>query len=225
MKLLFLGTGAADWKPIHAGNPEYRRNSSALLDGELLIDPGPCVPEAAKTFGVDLSRMRYVITTHSHADHFCPETAAALQALGAECISFAPGETKILGRYTVEAVRANHGTARDAVHYLIDDGERRLFYGLDGAWLLYDEVAAIRQKRVDLFVLDGTVGDRPGDYRIFEHNDLAMVEEMKKTLSAYGDRFMISHMARTLHTDHATLCARMAASGIGVAYDGLEVSL
>ena len=45
MKLLFLGTGAADWPPERPdGCEEFRRMSAALIDGTLLIDPGPQVP-------------------------------------------------------------------------------------------------------------------------------------------------------------------------------------
>mgnify|MGYP007014476730 FL=1 len=37
MRFLFLGTGAADWKrPQDTG--EYRRNTSTLVDGEMLIN-------------------------------------------------------------------------------------------------------------------------------------------------------------------------------------------
>ena len=47
MKLLFLGTGAAGW-PLQRpdGCEEFRRMSAALIDGTLLIDPGPQVPDA-----------------------------------------------------------------------------------------------------------------------------------------------------------------------------------
>ena len=69
------------------------------------------------------------------------------------------------------------------------------------------------------------LGDCPGDYRIFEHNNLNMVAEMKATLAPYVRRFFISHMARTLHTSHELLCSRMAPLDIEVAYDGLEIRL
>ena len=46
MRLTFLGTGAADWKPVPPDCAEPRRFSSAIIDGKLLIDPGPDVPEA-----------------------------------------------------------------------------------------------------------------------------------------------------------------------------------
>ena len=221
MKIFYLGTGAADWTPDDKESPEYRRNSSALINGELLIDPGPCVFDALEAFGVRAEDIRYVINTHPHSDHFNKETLAALEALGAEFIPFSAGEVKTVGGYEITATAANHATSISAVHFIIDDGKKKIFYGLDSAWLLYSEVQAIIEKKIDLAVLDATIGFVEGDYRIFEHNNLRMVIEMKKTLAPYVRRFAISHMARTLHTDHETLVRDMAKHGIEVAYDGL----
>ena len=62
MKLLFLGTGAADWdikSPVREEG--FRRFTSTLVDGILLIDPGPCVLEALDTFGVNQNGIKYII--------------------------------------------------------------------------------------------------------------------------------------------------------------------
>lgn len=68
LALRFLGTGAAGWKE---GDRHFRRQSSVLLDGKVLIDftksapammPEGCCPEV-------------VFFTHSHGDHFGPEAA------------------------------------------------------------------------------------------------------------------------------------------------------
>lgn len=224
MKILFLGTGAADWKrERHRDLPGYRRNASALIDGCLLVDPGPDVPDALATFGVKQDEIRYILNTHKHADHYSPLTVETLT--GAELYSMRAGDELVLGAYRILALPANHGTCKDAVHFLISDGEKALFYGLDGAWLLYEEFVAIRERTVDLAVLDATVGEAKGDYRIFEHNDLSMVCEMKHTLAPYVHRFCISHMARTLHTSHEELACRMAKEGIEVAFDGYQIEL
>ena len=76
MELLFLGTGAADWSPKHKGGKLYRRLSSALVNDDLLIDPGPCIYDLAEEIGrPDLFKnVRNVILTHSHSDHFNAET-------------------------------------------------------------------------------------------------------------------------------------------------------
>jgi phosphoribosyl 1,2-cyclic phosphodiesterase len=75
MKLTFLGTGAADWHyPLQSDgiSTSYRRFCSAIIDGSLLIDPGPHIFDyAEKTDQPDLfNRVKYVIVTHSHGDHF-----------------------------------------------------------------------------------------------------------------------------------------------------------
>lgn len=220
MKLQFLGTGAADWDAALERNSEYRRFSSVLIDDVLLIDPGPFVPEALETFSIDASKIKYVINTHRHSDHYNEKVLSDLVANGAEFIDFVDGETKMVGKYAIEAIAGNHGTIY-CNHFFIDDGEKRLFYALDSSWLLISEIRAIQRKHVDLAVLDGTIGDAVGDYRIFEHCNLRMIEEMKSSIKQYIDRFVISHMARTLHTDHKTLVERMAKSGVEVAFDGM----
>lgn len=224
MKIFFLGTGAADW-PLErpADYKEFRRLSSAIIDDTLLIDPGPQVLEALDTYGK--TDVKYIINTHSHDDHFNEDTLKALCAAGGEFVLFLPGEQKQLGHYTVTAYKANHGTCTDAVHFMITDGEKTLFYGLDSAWLLYEEVQAIKICKPDLAVFDATIGHCPGDYRIFEHNNLDMVLEMKRTLDPYMGKVCISHMARTLHADHKTLAEDMANHGVIAAWDGLELDV
>ena len=222
MKITFLGTGAADWRRADHKNLEgYRRNASVLIDDELLIDPGPDVPDALDTFDKQADKIRYVLNTHRHRDHYCVETFSCLA--GAAFLPLRAGDTAQLGKYRVTAMAANHGTARKAVHFLITDGEKTLFYGLDGAWLLYDEVAAIQEAKPDLAVLDGTLGEEIGDYRVFEHNDLTMVRALKAALAPHVKRFCISHMARKLHLAHAQVVEQMSPHGIEVAHDGLEL--
>ncbi len=224
MKIMFLGTGAADWDPSFKDSAEYfRRNSSALIDDKILIDPGPGVIDAIETFNIDVSGIKYVINTHRHKDHYNEDVLKYITDNGATFVEMDEGEELTLGRYTVKAVRGHHRVR--TLHYLISDGDKRLFYGLDGAWLLYDEVQAIMEKPVDLAVLDGTVGFIDGDYRIFEHNNMNMVLEMKNTLAQYVKRFFISHMSCGLHTDHPTLAAAMGRYGVEVAFDGLETEL
>ena len=224
MKLTFLGTGAADWNAAEHGHLEgFRRNSSLLIDGCLLIDPGPDVPEALETFCKDAASIRYILNTHRHSDHYCEATVSRLK--DAVLFPLRAGETCTVGPYTVTAVTANHATCEEAVHLLITDGEKRLYYGLDGAWLTYSAVCEIESAPVDMAVLDATIGHVPGDYRIFEHNNLNMVVEMRHTLARSVKRFCISHMARTLHGSHEAIVADMSPYGIEVAYDGYETEL
>ena len=227
MKVLFLGTGAADWDIYSNERCEgFRRFCSVLIDDVLLIDPGPCVFESAELFGVNVSKIKYIINTHPHEDHFNQETVDKLIALGAQFIDFNEGDEKTIENYKITALQASHGTIENAVHFIIDDGNSTVFYALDGAWLTYKEVSFIRKtKHINLAVLDATIGDIKGDYRIFEHNNLTMIEEIRATLESYIDRFIISHMARTLHSDHETLVKRMKPHDIEVAFDGLIIDI
>ncbi|MBQ8371362.1 MAG: MBL fold metallo-hydrolase [Clostridia bacterium] len=225
MKLSFLGTGAADWNfQEHKDLDGFRRNSSLLIDDCLLIDPGADVPNALSEFGKSIDEIKYIINTHAHSDHYNEQTLCQLS--NAHFYSMNAGEVRLIGKYTVTALRANHSTCKSgAVHFIVSDGEKKLFYGLDGAWLMYDEVSAIKDNGIDLAIFDATIGDVPGDYRIFEHNNLNMVVEMKTTLEKYIKRFFISHMARTLHTSHDELVNRMKPHGIEVAFDGCEIEI
>lgn len=226
MKILFLGTGAADWL-VEKDNAmaEFRRLSSALIDDVLLIDPGPQVISALKEMNKDVSNIKYVINTHKHSDHFCQETLDVLTTNGAQFLNICAGDEISVGNYVISAYSANHSTCKEAVHFIIKSGEKSIFYGLDGAWLMYDEVQAIMETKPQLAVLDATIGDVKGDWRIFEHNNLNMVREIKKTLNSYVKTFCISHMALTLHDDHKTLAENMKKDGIVAAYDGLELEV
>ncbi len=224
MKVLFLGTGAADWEPSdNTGNSEYRRLSSLLIDGTLLIDPGPCVPEAIETFGVDVKKIKYVIYTHNHCDHFDADTLNYLTENGAQLITFEDNKKKQVGNYEVMPLIGNHSIF--VQHYIISDGEKRLYYGLDSSWIMYDEVQAIKAKGIDFAVIDGTIGFVDDECCLFEHNNLRMVCEMKLPLEPYIKRFCISHMAKTLHTGHNELSCVMKEHGIEVAYDGWETEV
>ena len=57
MKLQFLGTGAADWSPKKPEKGEHRWLSSALINDDLLIDPGPCVFDALEKYSIEIDNM------------------------------------------------------------------------------------------------------------------------------------------------------------------------
>ena len=82
MRITFLGTAAATACPLvfcrcracqsawALGGRDMRRRSSVLIGDDLLIDLGPDLMSAAFACGVDVSRVRWWLQTHSHSDHF-----------------------------------------------------------------------------------------------------------------------------------------------------------
>lgn len=262
MKLTFLGTGAADWD-IHAYVPgqAFRRFSSALVNEDLLIDPGPHIFHFAEQTGTpDLfQQVKNIIVTHSHPDHFTPETVARL-CVGRDCTLWADTacmrkliralgeetaaqirfvETKLnrdytVGGYTVTPLRSNHATDdpdEDTRLYLIEQEGRILYYGCDSAWIPTTAWNVIKTRPVNAMVLELTCGETArNDWRIFEHNTLEMLELMLVTFRKYNYfapdvKFYVSHMARTLHTDHDTLVGTLEPLGVTPAFDGFTIDV
>jgi len=84
MKLKILGSGAAEGIPAlfctcpvcqtarAKGGHDIRRRAAYLWDDDIMIDLGPDFFSAQITWNLDYSRLRHVLITHSHEDHFYP---------------------------------------------------------------------------------------------------------------------------------------------------------
>jgi phosphoribosyl 1,2-cyclic phosphate phosphodiesterase len=81
MNITFLGTAAANAFPEafcpcnncerarSLGGPSLRKRSAALINDDLLIDLGPDIMTASAMHGRPLTKVRYCLQTHAHADH------------------------------------------------------------------------------------------------------------------------------------------------------------
>lgn len=84
MIITFLGTAAANAYPEAfcqcdnceraraLGGPSLRKRSAALINDDLLIDLGPDIMTASFLHGCPLTKVRYCLQTHAHADHLDP---------------------------------------------------------------------------------------------------------------------------------------------------------
>jgi len=82
MQVLFLGTAAAEGYPAIfceckncvesrvLGGRNLRKRSAVLINQDLLIDFGPDIVAAMHACGLNLAHVRYLLVTHSHADHY-----------------------------------------------------------------------------------------------------------------------------------------------------------
>lgn len=82
MKITFLGTSAATSCPlifckckvcIYARNnmgKDIRKRSSLLINDDLLIDLGPDITTSSAMYNIDLTKIKYILQTHGHSDHF-----------------------------------------------------------------------------------------------------------------------------------------------------------
>ena len=248
MKITFIGSGASDWPVSRKNSGEYRRFSSILIGNDLLVDPGPHIFDFEESCHPDLFRnVKNILLTHSHDDHLCTKSVERLCAQGEKGFwcekhaSFLVPPAKGLtlhriepflpfsiGEYTVTALPANHGTTVEGeipLHFIIETKNARLFYGCDGAWFLRNTWYHLRQFSFDLMILDGTLGNGYGDCRIFEHNNLKMVELMAAAIRNAGvlkpkGKIMISHLACGAHESHSRVEEQLKEVEIGVAGDG-----
>jgi len=262
LKILFLGTGAADWNINNRNeNEEFRRFSSALIEDNLLIDPGPHIFDYAEKNNCPniFDNVKNIIVTHSHYDHFCSQSVKRLCAKTGcklwgdnadmrklmrdlspdsyESIPFYPLEIKstfaISENCSVIPLRANHATDdkdETCLNYIIEYNGKRIFYGLDSGWIMYENWLVMQKYKFDALIFEATIGDVEGDNRVFGHNNLKMVEIMTQTFRTQNilndnAKIIVSHMARTLHTPHAQLVKRLEPLNIIPAFDGMEIEI
>ncbi len=252
MKLLFLGTGAADWVPEDKSRDEYRRYSSILIDDELLIDPGPHILDFETDFGYSslYDRAENILLTHSHSDHldigvlkqlcsvrhrniWCEKGAVCeLDGVPELTVHEIPLQCEVkAGKYTVTALPANHKAdvpEERPVHFIIEKDDKRIFYGCDGAWFMQETWWHMEKLAFDLIILDGTLGDAKGDCRIFGHNNLHMTEIISESIRKGGmlkdgGKIFISHLSRDSHGTQQDVEKRLQPSDIKVAYDNFEI--
>ena len=161
IRVRFLGSGAAGWRPESLKKSAYaRRQSSILLENKVLIDFTKCgfdkLPPAC--------RPEVLFQTHSHGDHYNPVAAVKVGvkrmyvqeswapdarreiAAAAEKLSMPAPEVIALpfGKFVEECgmrfmgVPANHSTSRISNGvlertslYLVEKGPARLLYATD----------------------------------------------------------------------------------------------
>jgi hypothetical protein len=128
-------------------------------------------------------------------------------------------------------LKANHyvvNLGEQPLHYIIEKGEKRLFWGADGAWLCSESWRILKAHApYQRFVLDGTLGDVTADPRVFEHNDLGMIRKMaavfreEKMLSPDG-QIWLTHLSRDAHVSPRILSEELRSEGFSVATDETE---
>lgn len=259
MKIRFIGTCAHDYSPLLQSvykeklGKDARRSSSMLVNGHVLIDCGDHVPESLQIQGIAFGDVDILLLTHLHGDHYCPdhirEIAGSadrkLQVFAHRCamkylkrdldganveihaLSYCKSR-KVCGGLKVTALPANHTACPS--HYLIEDREKCVYYGTDGAWIMYDTFYYLLKKKLDVCILDATVGDYEGDIRVAEHNSIPMIRMMLKSLYDVAicnenTRVILSHIAPSLHECHEKERLCLAEEKLELAYDGLEIVL
>ena len=258
--LKFLGTGAADFSPLlkteykEKFGFDARRSSSILLNGHILIDCGVHTYESLKIAGADISKITDIFISHLHSDHYiadiiekvashCEKTiklwlpegtleskhynkSSNTEVILMKNFTFYETESKI----KVSSFPANHSTEHLSRHFVFEKDGKKFFYGLDGAWFLFDSYYFMQNMKLDLMILDATCGDYEGDFRMAEHNSIPMIKLMLPSLKTMNiitenSKIILSHIAPSLNKPHIETEKIVSEFGAALAYDGMEFSL
>lgn len=263
MDVLLLGTGAADGIPNvfcrcdtctdYRLRGELRTPTSVLVDGRLLIDPGPEAPRQVTRYGRDLADLRAILAGHAHDDHLDPSllmhrswvSSTPLEMCGPEPVvtivgkwldpaqravrlcQVSAGDRFELAGYQVLALPANHHAFGEALCYRITDGASTLLYLTDTGPLAASALDALSGSRVDLVLLEETFG--PVTDRSEQHHHLRSFAE---TVAALRERGVVDAATRVvaIHLGHdnpplAELREQLALCGAEALSDGTLIEL
>ena len=251
IRVRFLGTGAAGWKPEMAKkNPHFRRQSSVLLENKVLIDftmcsfdklPKDCHPEV-------------LFQTHSHGDHYNPKAAvksgvkrmyvqetwadAAREEVALAATELALPAPEVIGlpfgkpvvecgmRFT--GVPANHSTSRvtnGVLERISDKSFGR--YAKSGSFVHAPQA-------LTAFIMEATNTDLDEDFRIFVHSSVQTVSRIvnmliknKRLALPEGQHVYLTHLGlgdKYRGWPSEKINAELPAP-LNAAYDGLELVL
>jgi adenosylcobinamide kinase/adenosylcobinamide-phosphate guanylyltransferase len=255
MNLTLLGTGSADGWP----NPYcscsscttvrsaglLRGQTSALLDGVLLLDCGPETPQAAQRAGVDLVGLQHVLLTHAHPDHCAPAFLLyrswvrdePLDVVGPDEVveqarmwvgpgspvrfrTVRAGSALALGHHRVRVLAAAH--TGETVLYDVAGPGGRLLYATDTGPLPAATIDAVAGARFDVVLLEETFGDHTGHGTA--HLDLSTFPEQLRRLRSVGavtdDTDVLAVHLSHRNPPPAELSRRLAHWGARVVEDG-----
>lgn len=219
MKITILGTAAAEGVPSlfcnckvciksrKAGGRNIRSRSSILINQDLKFDFPPDTFHHSVIHNMDTAKLRYLLITHPHHDHFAHndllylrpgfatrKNLANLQLYGTkDAINLLPKienlpldrhfivpfKTYNIGEYKITTLRAMHGTATP-LNYIVTKGKKSFLYTCDTGY--YEDKTwnflANSAIKLDLVISECTGGPDRVEYK--HHMGLPNVCEFRK---------------------------------------------
>lgn len=170
------------------GGKNMRSQTQVLINDDLLVDFGQDNYLHYLNSGADYTKIKNILVTHTHEDHFMPDElcmttggmatnditepvgvwgsrdcaagfATVKRKMLCEMHVVEPFETFRAGRYTVTVLPANHSDV-NAILFIISDGEKTLLYNNDTGYWPDEAYRFVAQKKIkfDCVLSDGTFG-------------------------------------------------------------------
>ncbi len=234
------------------GGKNIRSRSQVLIDDLYLVDFPPDTYYHVISQGLELGKVEHLFVTHSHEDHLYPQDLATrtppfahlkekrkLQLWGNEVVgamvetdavethTISPGDTFQAGSLTLTALGANHMETEEALLFIIEDGERGIFYAHDSGWYPEKTWELLAGRELDLVNFDCTFGPKSNRYG---HLGIPEILEAREKLWAIGAikpeaKCVITHFSHNGGMLHGELEEHVAETGLIVAYDGMIIEI
>jgi len=200
--LIILGTGAAEGIPAlfcecplcreaaARGGKDFRTRASYQFGDTLKVDWPPDSLAQMQRCGLDYSRLRHLLITHRHHDHFFPADLAMRQP-GFSIVTtplhlygnsatlrgakralrhwrnhhltmhlLRPGDRLRVGDYQVLAIPAHHAPLEQAMNFVIQRSGFSVLVGADTGWWTEDAWSLLSGEHLDVVLMDCTYGSR-----------------------------------------------------------------
>ena len=167
-----------------------------------------------------------ILTAMAANPRLNPDTMAEKQHMDFTALS--PGQSVEADGLRVTAVRSNHGNPGTVLNYIFQRGGKTLLYALDCGGYDTQMLELIKQYRFDCVVLEGTFGKHQidFDFHMNQRGNLKMLNYFNDHHLWVGQpNLWLSHMAPHWTPPHDLYAPEMAKHGIGVAFDGLTLTI
>lgn len=238
------------------GGKDIRTRSSALLDDTIKIDFSADSYHHVLAYNLDLGSIQHFLFTHTHHDHFYPEDLMMRSPVFAHEIPYPlhiygndavmakcemvlgrykehfqlhriqPFKTFQIKGYNITPLPADHNPLETCFIFYIEKEGKALLYGHDTGWFPDETWQWLKDKKMDIVLLDCTSGLFP--YRR-NHMNIEAVKETKIIFEKNGNisensQVVATHFSHNIDLTHDDLRKLLEPSGIIVAYDGMVVS-
>lgn len=235
------------------GGKNIRTRTSVMVDGVLKIDFPPDTYYHTIRDHLDLDKIQDLIFTHSHSDHLYAEDLLirvpgyaqsedrpihvyghdlpirnCIHVLGSQQKKYKfhivrPFEPVKMQTAMIVPLSADHDPVESCLLYYIEKDGKAIFYGHDSGWFPEQTWEWLKGKKLDLAILECTVGRSPNRNN---HMNIDAVLETREWLAANGvmksdGKIVVTHFSHNAHLLHEDLVTLFEPHGITVAYDGM----
>jgi phosphoribosyl 1,2-cyclic phosphate phosphodiesterase len=235
------------------GGKNIRTRTSVMIDDVLKIDFPPDTYFHMIRDGLDLETVQDLVITHSHSDHLLPEDLymrlpgfaqsedRPIHVYGhdrpiGKCIDVVGNAQKKFAFHVVQPfvpvrtqtavivpLLADHDKTETCLLYYIEKDGKTMLYGHDSGWFPEATLNWLKDKKLDLAILECTTGRKPCRNN---HMDIDCTVETKEWLAGNGvlkpdAQVTVTHFSHNAHMLHEDFVAAFEPHGITVAYDGM----